>query len=151
MNEIIAIKEVLESKLNAYNGNLVLKLLYRQELQKIENNSYLPSRNKNGVNIKNANSNTKSPQEVLIMKKIEVENKLKHIEIDIKEVEMFIEKLSQSDKDLIELKYKKRCSYNEIGSLLSYTPQAVHKKINKILRRVDLSTDISCYSDSVEK
>lgn len=57
--------------------------------------------------------------------------------IYIDKIKSVFKYLSPKDKNLIRMRYVENLTYKEMGYRLNITPQAVHKKMKKLLKTVD--------------
>ncbi len=126
---------IIKSKLNSYVSNKTMANIYKNRLEQIENESKVASPKLGGIG-SNPNWNTKSPQEVMILNKIEIEQKLKRILADIKDVDSLLEKLPDEERKLIELRYLEKYTFSEIGLRLNHEKSVIRKKINKVLENL---------------
>ncbi len=134
MNEKEALISIVESKLLAYKGNKLLFQLYKAELERIEEGGAISVVSLDSVG-RNSNLSRTSPQERFVRRKMDLEEKLKVYRDAVKEVDIFIKFLNEEDRRIIEMKYIKGYTFEEIGTSMNYSRQAITKRIKSIIQK----------------
>ncbi len=134
MNEKEALISIVESKLLAYKGNKLLFQLYKAELERIEEGGAISVASLDSVG-RNSNLIRTSPQERFVRRKMDLEEKLKVYRDAVKEVDIFIKFLNEEDRRIIEMKYIKGYTFEEIGTSMNYSRQAITKRIKSIIQK----------------
>lgn len=130
MKDKNALGKLWEAKLIAYKGNQVLVQLYSSELKNMEEEMISSSsliqveKRKNGVK--------QSPQEKWLQKKENIELKFRKYNEEVEEVNAFLKSLNEEDRKIIDMKYNKNYTFQEIANRLNYSRQAVTKRIKNI-------------------